>query len=217
MRFYNYLNEKDLDLKYIAQLLYKNCMPYLKDINFSKNFPFLYSGRKKSKIWFKGRVRKDRKPKDTPKEIHNMLDNAFQKKFGIKARSQSLFTSFYINQTTPYGNSYIIFPIGNYEILWNPKIIDLTDKLGNYSYKKFKKGLIQAYYEIEDEKEKAEWFSYIKEIIEKEIVPEYKKGNLKQASKYKSEIMLICNEYYAIYSVLEAELRLIIEEINEIK
>jgi hypothetical protein len=53
---------------------------------------FLYSGRKKNfDMWQRLYIRKNRKPRDTNILIHNWIDNIFNKLYGFKARSQSIF------------------------------------------------------------------------------------------------------------------------------
>jgi hypothetical protein len=68
------------------------------------------------------KIRTDRKPKDTPLEMHQLLDKQFQKRFGIKARSNSLFCYFrninsYLRDRSGYGVPYYIFPIGNFKTI----------------------------------------------------------------------------------------------------
>ena len=74
-----------------ANNLRKDCTPFLKDM-IKGNWGFLYSGRdgRKGDV-FKGKVRKNRKPTDTHRDIHRDLDILFQKKFGYPARSNSIF------------------------------------------------------------------------------------------------------------------------------
>jgi len=89
-RLIKHLNENNpLDLLNLVQFK-KDCLPYLKQLK-KDNFKFLYSGRRKTDPIFKQKVRKDRKPLDTPEEIHNLIDNEFFYQHGVKARSQSLF------------------------------------------------------------------------------------------------------------------------------
>lgn len=131
MRFKEYLNEQnDGNIKEILEKIKKDCQPFLKDLKKASPLDdLLYSGRKKSESAFKGTVRKNRNPKDTPLDVHNWLDNWFEENFGIKARSNSIITTGDSDVAKGYGNLYVIFPIGNYEIIWSPRINDLYTKL----------------------------------------------------------------------------------------
>ena len=71
----------------------------------------LYSGRKGIKEFAVKKARKNRKPKDTPEEIHNLFDEIFYKKFRIKLRSESIFTSSNQADIHIYGDVYFIFPV----------------------------------------------------------------------------------------------------------
>lgn len=131
MKFYNYIKEEENWLIKSGRLdpILKDCMPYLKKLK-KNNFRFIYSGRKTGEVTFKKNIRKDRKPSDMPEEIHNILDEKFKEKFGVKVRSESLFGSVRINQASFYGIPYYIFPIGNnYSLIWNENIRDLYENL----------------------------------------------------------------------------------------
>ena len=113
MRFYNYINEKfelgDIPSKKMEQFMY-DCLPVLKDIKKSREF--LYSGRKTNDEIIKRKIRKNRKPSDVSIDFHKVFDEAFQKKFGVKARSNTLFTTKNENTAKGYGTVYYVFPIG---------------------------------------------------------------------------------------------------------
>ena len=184
MRFYNYLNEYFYieNPKVISEL--KKCKPFINDLLKCKPFSLLYSGRRTSENWFVKNVRKDRKPRDMKIEIHNILDEVFYEKFGIKARSQTIFTTPNYNQTKTYtgtaGSAYIIFPMGEYEIIWSDRIYDLYGEIvGMYS------------------KTKKDFSEFVGEY--------YQKGNLCNAIRSKTEIMLYCNRYVAIKASREFE------------
>ena len=72
---------------------------------------------------FKKDVRSDRRPTDSNKEWHDALNMEFLEKFNIKARSESLFCS---KLSAGYGDTlYIIFPIGNFYMLYSRAYPDL--------------------------------------------------------------------------------------------
>ncbi len=129
MKFYNYLKE-DTELDFLAfQKMAEECKPFLKELKRS-NFEFLYSGRKNNYENFeKKKIRKDRKPKDMPEIIHNLLDKKFEKNFGVKARSQGFFISNNPSELFEYGTPHYVFPVGNYKLIYSKIIKDLYRNL----------------------------------------------------------------------------------------
>jgi len=196
MKFKRYLNERKItsiekNIKYIIELFEKNCKPYFDDFYSIWEGEFFISGRKSNNEAFtKKKVRKNRKPKDTPMEIHDIIDDWFYKKFGIKARSNSIFCSFNENTANEYGNPYYIIPIGKYSTIASPTIKDIyaeivQDKIDRTKY--------------DDE--------YDDDRMKKDIISELKHGNYKKNKKVSdskthssTEYMLHCNEYYIINS-----------------
>jgi len=141
MRLKQYIiNETDLnnisDVDMI-NILINDCKPFLKDLlKYLKNDKlFLLSGRQNNVNFFKGKVRTNRKPKDTPVEYHNYIDKLFNNKFGWKARSNVIFCTSVLSAAEEYGYVvYMIFPIGKYKYLWNPKIDDLYNDVFEEEY-----------------------------------------------------------------------------------
>ena len=182
MKFYKYISEYDSlnygkeDLTHrelqIVETLEQRCRPFLKDWKRCKSKKLLMSGRKRVSSSFIGEIRKDRRPYMTLTPVHNIMDDVFEEKFGYRARSQSLFCSTLWNVAEGYGNPFIIFPIGKYEIIWSDMIEDLYFIVGN------KRSI--EYSEAQD------------------IVNKYQKGNLCQALGTINEIMLLCDEYLAV-------------------
>jgi hypothetical protein len=75
-------------------------------------------------------VRKDRKPLNTAIDTHNLLDSIFEKQFGIKARSQTLFTYLRRKDVAPYINSseeiYVVIPVNkDLKFIYSPYVDDL--------------------------------------------------------------------------------------------
>ena len=132
MRLQQYLNEQraakelDVSLNEMVDLIQEECQPFLKDWKSKYVKHFLYSGRNYGFEFGEGKVRKNRKPKDTPQEIHQMVDDWFKKKFGVRVRSNSMFLSFNRSVAINYGNTtYIIFPIGKYKLFSSSSVEDL--------------------------------------------------------------------------------------------
>jgi hypothetical protein len=205
MRFINYLNENLEKIDTFKDLILSECRPFLNDIKKCPHGNMMYSGRKENDFLIRKRVRQDRIPKDTPKEIHLTLDKMFQKSFGIKARSQTVFAlSNIAGYSSFYGSPYYIFPIGKYEIVWSDQIHDLygdlIDWLLNYS-EKFRadiKTILVPYRfgtSITDFNE-----MHLSDWLEENFPLNtlYQKGNLCQALNISSEIMVHCKEYIGI-------------------
>ena len=190
MRLYNYLTEQELSSSNYLQIIEEKCKPFLSDVKKAKRF--LLSGKRSSKVVFQREVRKNRKPKDTSKTIHDLANVYFKDKFGVEARNKSIFCTGDLSETGRYGDTYLIFPVGEYEIIWSPKVKDFTVHVTDKkNFKKYSK----AYHKIgtEEEREKQ-----LNQFI-KDIVDTYKTGDLKKAIKSKNEIMLICEEYIAVH------------------
>jgi len=131
-KFYKYLNENIIEMSKYEDQIIEECYTFLKMVK-KDGYNFLYSGRRSNEIIEKKEIRKNRIPSDTPKEIHNIVDELFYKSHGVKARSQSLFT--YPNDAFVgyYGKPYYVFPAGkNYKLVWNDDVGDLFGYLNDY-------------------------------------------------------------------------------------
>jgi hypothetical protein len=73
-----------------------------------------------------GNVRTDRSPRDTNSYWHHLMDQFFMNEFGYAYRSGSMFAYTDPGNTTDYGIPFAVFPIGDYDICYSPKITDLT-------------------------------------------------------------------------------------------
>lgn len=176
MKFYNYINEEDVEFdnrdKKIIEYMEK-CKPFLKDWKKCNTDLLLMSGRKKSENYFIGTVRKNRRPKNTKKEIHDNLNKLFKEKFGVEARGNSLFCTSLYSDAGGYGDAYVIFPIGKYKIIWSKDVGDLYIYLSYLGKGK----------NLED------------------VVETYEMGNLCDALNSENEIMLVCDQYLALHTI----------------
>lgn len=206
MKLKQYITEgnKENLLKYNIELSYsdnndimekilKDCGQWLKE---AKGYP-LYRGTNKTNDKGKAIPRKDRKPLDTPKPIHDYLDEYFVDNFGWKARSEAIFCSNNYGVAEDYGsNVWAVYPADGYKYVYDPKIVDLANYLfeNGVSYGKFQSsgGLagipsgkdIPYKYLIKNAMENA---NYTNKNISK-LFKQYKG----------SEIMLKCKYYYYI-------------------
>ena len=133
MRLLEYiiLNEAK-SLESIVDILRRDCRPFLNEWNENK-YGLLYRGshsHKNTIVKIKSRL-KDRMAKDTPSEVHDVLNKIFVKEFGWKVRN-GVFATADDDTTCQYGYTYHFFPIGKYKYAWSPKITDLySDKIDN--------------------------------------------------------------------------------------
>ncbi len=237
MRLARYIKEAKYDNEYIATkviypMLVKNSKPFM--IEFLRNqrksgFKWLWRGTDKQ-ITEIGAVttRKNRKPKDTPQKVHELLDLLFFKKFGWKVRSEGVFTNPYANFVLPYGNyKYVFFPIGKYRYVWSSRVEDLfaqmyrrkltPDKADHLYSEVFGNDEVllptskEAHFE-EMEKYK-KWFKdptgWFAEVLKRsdEIINTYQDDNMSMALAHRMEVTFNCKKYYLVESPYLIHLR----------
>jgi len=187
MKFKNYLNE-EIDIDVVYNILIRDCGSFIKEWKKIKPPRFLLSGRRSYNGDFKKfYTRIDRRPTDLPIDVHNLIDMWFKKKFGVKARSKSVFATFDYGTADFYGLPYLIFPIGNYKTIHSDKVIDL------YSiYSTIRRNIIHTTdYDSASYEDKL--------LIKKSIMAELNKSNYTDKFEFtNSEIMLACKEYYLV-------------------
>jgi hypothetical protein len=169
MRLLSYINEadKEYELEEWWPLIEKNCMPYLKDIKKSDK-PFLTRSMPISKNdnFIVSDVRKDRRPLDTKLPMHNFLNNLFYSKFKWRPRSEGLFCWLSKNyySVCNVSHKHLIFPFGNYKLVYSPYISDLfinADLDRVYSYMTIYNLSIDKKYEENEDSRKIKLFDII--------------------------------------------------------
>ena len=183
-------DEEDfLENSKIRALLMKDCAPFMKEC---RRGGFLYRGIQNLDDLdpvlvdesmgdeipvFKKAVRTDRRPLETSDEGQVMYDKWFEKKFGYKVRAQSMFCFPEDSKAAArqYGQVCLVFPIGDFQYVWSPKVVDLQmyaeDRIGYADQADVDKMLDKA---------------------------GYKSTGLNSALGRSSEIMVRCKAYYAI-------------------
>ena len=121
------------ELTLLADDIRERCKPYLKDNKKSierKNFLcHSTSGlNDDEKISFEISLLKSRSPTDTPRRFHDAADEYFEKKFGVKFRSKSIFTT-PNHGLSEYGDPFIVFPVGEYKVCFSPIVSDAYGEL----------------------------------------------------------------------------------------
>ena len=183
MKFIQYLKEEQ-DVTY--DIIKKDCKKYLNAI---KGTGLILSRDEMLITSYKKKVRKNRRPKDTPLSIHKFLDDSLKKKFGWNARSEGLFC--YASEID-YVIDKAVFPIGNFEFIYSTVVDDITVVLADgFDYP------VTGFAHYFDEGD----LPNIKKYWNDTLLKTYTNKNFKQALKYglKSyEIMIKCDYAYII-------------------
>jgi hypothetical protein len=128
-------------------------------------------------------VRRDRKPRNMPENIHQRANMWFFSKFGVNYRSEALFITSSLLTAQSYASSpdnvVRVIPLGPYRYCWSPKRSDLL------------------FYCSTNETVPIEQYLEESNYIEKNLNEAYETGN---------EVMLFCERYIVIPVVLLDEL-----------
>lgn len=129
--FKQFINEESgITPNDIVDDIMANCQPYLKESDYFRNrgMTNLWRGIEGVNVAFTTKqTRIDRKPQGMNTEIKELLDDALMEKFGLPFRSKAAFTTGDSKRVELFGNPYAVFPIGNFDYLWSPKVHDLNE------------------------------------------------------------------------------------------
>lgn len=198
MKLQNLFEEENSLNKEIVKKIYDDCRFFFDQINNDVDNSILYRGinendlhhfEKIASYTYRGEVRKDRTPLNTPQKFHKIVDDWMEKKLGHKFRSSALFCTGEYYTALKYGAGYCILPIGEFKYAWSPFIEDLyndTDELSNVNTKTTRAK--EAHGSLENS------------MIDTLENANYKTTDLKRAiDEFPAhEIMIGCSEYYAI-------------------
>lgn len=127
------------------------------------------------------KVRKDRQSYSTREDIHEAYNEYFEKRFGWKVRSESVFATGDWGMSTLYGfESAMVFPIGPFKYVWSPKVKDII-KFGHRL--------------LDTETDQLKSQDQIIEIMDDLA---YQSGDLQVAIKSGNEIMIGCDQFLAV-------------------
>lgn len=120
------MNFLEIEKNFISKILKENCKQ-ITNLYLSFDF-FLYHGKSKNENFIILDNIKYRNPKDTKKEIHDLIDKAM-KDLNFKAtRSNSLFCTSNETEAKKYGSSiFVVFPYDNFYYSYSPFIPDFTE------------------------------------------------------------------------------------------
>lgn len=123
-------------------------------------------------------MRLDRRPKDSSLRFHEIADDWFYAKFGIRYRSQSLMTTSRVLTAQAYAASTAhvmrVLPLAEYRYCWSPNAMDL---------------LFLAKQLVDAPKE---------EVVESLEKLDYRENDLHEAHLSGCEVMLHCSTYVTI-------------------
>lgn len=132
MRLNSYITE-DTKLLTVSDIK-KDCKPYLSELKSSRNILMRFSLNYKFKTLTRYNLKKDRKPVDTPKALHDIMNDSLREKFGWSPRSNGLFVwltrrssierLIKLHKTSNSKLAYV-FPIGPYKYIYSPSIEDI--------------------------------------------------------------------------------------------
>lgn len=109
----------------------QDCQPWLNAMAGSTEPA--WHGSKETFDWEIRQMRVRPKPRNTPVDLHNSVNDYFESRFnGWRAREQGMFITGHANTAYGYGKLFTIFPIGNFKSLWSPEIEDLTSTYSDF-------------------------------------------------------------------------------------
>lgn len=205
LTFKQFLCEQDQEdlgideIKHFVRTVVKDCQPYLNQFGFG-----LFRGMQAtSPIVYHKEVHKSRRPRDTPNGIHQMIDIWFKQNFGHYYRSESIFVKNSLEGVEAYGTPYIVFPIGNFSILYSAEypdlwvnvsshLIPMLEDQGGYSREEAKRIATAEFIENIPEQAKPIINQWLEE-------GEFTIAKTKQElHKWFGEKMVLCDQYHAI-------------------
>lgn len=197
-------NLSDENIQKYRDIIIRDCQPFLRE---SKHALFRGSDSAVYSFFLKKKkVRKRRRPMDSPTALHRKVNKAM-KELGFEARrNNSIFTIKSPGAASGYGDIYCVFPIGEYNYTYSNSIEDF------YNYFRSENILniltdksIDTFMSLKDE--------YIIDIIEssdinyqalvKFIKKNYSNTKLNSA-KRNTEIMINCESYYLLAAPIYA-------------
>jgi hypothetical protein len=207
MRLKNFINEED---ETQAEILFDRIAIDCSEICeiYKEEKMFFFRGLKKSGLWHKITPREDRKPLDTKKWAHRILDEYFQSRFGWKARSEGVFAVARYEKAGFYGREYIIFPLDGYKFVYSPDVLDLFSYPEEVVKSKIGGAEATKYFYSGGVDPTGANLKRVKDVIFTELDKKhYTDKNLGEAKW--GEVMFKCKAYYAInrkeYGIAAAE------------
>jgi len=200
VRFKRFISESN-DLAAELDLLANECEPFLRDLErplHPDSMMFRGMATSNASPIQKLTVKRNRRPTDTPLHLHRVADDWFFDNFGWRGRSAGLFCTGSKTQARGYGDVHAVFPVGDYEIIWSPRVKDLYREAE--SAFKVASQAVRSTRNFEDEAElKNEVMDQSAELLIHTLDhSSYRDGELIGGLRAMNEIMVNCDEYYAV-------------------
>jgi len=173
--------------EYLHQIK-RDCDPYLNEVQRGSLGQYaMYRGVKRHNEPFIQKVtHSERRPADTPSRLHEYFNDYFEDRFGYRYRN-GIFASGSQEITEQYGNAYIIFPTGNFSIIWSSQVEDLYSVMEEWGI------------DVEpDDDEDVDAYDESVEDFRRDVLTTYRPGRIHEALRSKHEIMIETDGYYAI-------------------
>ncbi len=174
----------DYEFGEIINILEANCSQFLDELSSKKEYPIFRGATNMDDVtdgmWEK-ESRDDRFPRDSAGDFSEDFDDAFYKKFGVRLRSNGVFTSKSPFVAGSYaGSFYMFFPVDGYKYYHNNKALDLF-------------ALQPVYYDYPDD-----YSDQREDVISKinDWVNGYEMNKMENAGL--CELTFICKKYYLV-------------------
>lgn len=189
----------------LAKEIVTNCKPYLKLISNNTSKFQLWRGMKLEVGEYFCQTHHNRKPRNTPLEVHHWIDKWFLQNYNHKFRSSNIvFCAGKTDGVKEYGPRCLIFPAGKIKYTWSPHVNDLLVY--------FVKTWLNESDPLTVSKSilKVRTTQMLKHFSDNEF---YIMSNLTKAIQSKNEIMMNCLSYYAIPEEVSKDLLKCLDEI----
>lgn len=205
-------SDHEQKLQNTAQILLRDCKPFLEQINYKvsrytllRGIPDEYEPLPNTIITY--RTIKQRFSRDTSHDKHITFDDMFEHVFGTRFRSNAIFTTGDPEIAHSYGHVQAVFPIGQFKYLWSPRVGDLYQ----YELTTLIQSLMGADFIMTDrDRKESKTGRMVQQYMSGEMSQQqinkmfekmakklnYKTTGLKEATKQGTEIMVSGDSFY---------------------
>lgn len=182
-----YEDKTQYDLAF--SIVQKKCQPFLEQCGGKA----IFRGMKYTSDYLQNPVRQDRRPSSTPTFVHHAIDDWFDDRFGIKARSNAMFATGDFRIAGHYGGNlqkvYAVFPIGDFKFVWSRQVGDLFLEIEEVLFNDYDGD--EPARKLDDDDLKNDIWEFLDS-------KDYQPDHLSLAIGSKNEVMIACKEYIAM-------------------
>lgn len=211
MRFRQFLNETFTQANVSAEDIFDDCQYYFKMVRLSGNHmkDWMWHGTKtiptaRHDVYFAD-AKRDREPRDTPMQVHNIVNNYFRQRYGHPFRN-GVFATGYFNDATIYSanhSAFALIPIGTFSWLC------CADTSGEYRdlTELWKRTFEEIHASVSDDNPDLNAYEVDEEAIPSAIeelmtlmhdVEWYHNESLMSCIHSENEIMIKCDKFYLV-------------------